>query len=341
MSGTIDIFKLKFSVFGHGFEDTRADSGDGAKARADKINYSAEYAAIDSTGQYLWLAGAAGIKKYDLLDEDLAEVPQTAVPDGTTTILMHPSNVSNNYGIAFQGTTCTIFDLTNDGVVISGTVLYTLTQMKYDCVLNGGEVQIATLQQGRANNKIYTLDTSDLTMTEASLLQKGVNGFVDASKISAYQVPRYGDEYIFIYGINIDGTTEWSYQAPSPGGSAMPNYIEVGWGAGGLMWNPCKKYGKWRMGGFRWTASTAFATPMPYKVFGTFTERPTMLLNQKIYYAHSTGREKIAFSTGQGVYVGDYHDLKKVTDDSNYVLATEGTTVVALNPNDNYTYVYR
>lgn len=341
MSASIDIFKLKFSVFGHGFEDTRADSGDGHATRADKINYAADYACIDSTGQYLWLASASGIKKYDLLDDDLSEVAQTAVADNTSTILMHPSNVANNYGIAFQGTTCTIFDLTNDSVVITDTVTYTLASMKYDCVLNGTEVQIVSLQQGRSNNKIYTLAMSDLTMTEVSLMTKGVNGFVDIGKISAYQVPRYGDEYIFIYGLNIDGTTNWTYQAPSAGGSAMPNYIEVGWGADGLMWNPCYKYGKWRMGGFKWTSASGFATPMPFKVFGTFPARPIMLLATKFFYAHSTGRTRTAFSTDQGVYAGDYHDMIKVTDDANYTLACDENTVIAYNPTDHYTYIYR
>ena len=341
MSASIDIFKLKFSVFGHGFDDTRADSGDGHIVKADKINYSAQYACIDSTGQYLWLASSLGIKKYDLFDDDLSEVAQTAVIDNTSTILMHPSNVANNYGVAFQGTTCTIFDLTDDSVVISGTVLYTLTQMQYDCIFDGTNFEITSLQQGRSNNYLHTLALSDLAMTDETLTAKGVNGFVESTKLSAYRVPRYGDEYIFIYGQRLDGSVDWTYQAPQAGGSAMPNYIEVGWGADGLMWNPCFKYGKWRMGGFKWTGATDFALPKPFKVFGTFSAKPTMLINQKFFYAHSTGREKIAFSTGQGIYLGDYHDLIKVTDDANYTLACENDTVVALNPNDNCTYIYR
>lgn len=341
MSASIDIFKLKFSVFGHGFDDTRADSGDGHVTIADKINYSAEYACIDDTGQYLWLSSSSGIKKYDLNEDALPEVVQTAVPDGTGTILIHPSNVANNYGIAFQGTTCTIFDLTSDTVIKTGTVSYTLTQMLYDCIFDGTNFQITSLQQGRSNNYLYTLALSDLAMTYLMLSAKGVNGFVEPTKLSAYRVPRYGDEYIFIYGQRLDGTTDWTYQAPSAGGSAMPNYIEVGFGADGLMWNPCYKYGKWRMGGFKWSGATDFALPKPYKVFGTFPARPVMLLSQKVHYAHSTGREKVAFSTDQGIYFGDYHEMIKVTDDPSYAIACDNDTVVALNPNDNYTYIFR
>ena len=338
MSGTIDIFKLKFSVFGHGFEDTRADSGDGAVIINKKINFDAQYGAIDSTGQFLWLAGLNGIRKYDL--ETLEEIAQSSVTRDTDSRIYHPNNVANNYGLIFQGTDFYLIDLTSDAVINSGTVNASFNYA--DLVYSNGKFYFVTLGKEQSQNYVYIVNESDLALTTNPFddWRTDCCGWVDVNKIRAGFVPSWFYQYRDICGLDASGTTVWQVNAQTAGSGGFPNInFEGGWGANGYLWIPCYKYGKWRMGAFPYSAQADFETPKPLRVFGTFPSRPWFKPGYKYAVAHSTGRNKVAFATDLGVYLGDYHDLVKITDDIQYPIAVDDQTTVTVD--GTFTYVYK
>lgn len=327
MSGSIDIFKLKFSVFGHGFEDTRANSGDGSVMNSGKIPFLADYGAIDNTGQFVWLASSDGLRKYDL--ETLEEVSQSSVPRDTNSRIYHPSNVANNYGLIWQGTDFYLIDLTSDAIIKSGTVNVSFSYA--DVLYVNGEFRFCELGQGRTQNYIHILKYSDLSLTTYAFdnWQTGSLGWVSDTEIQAYFVPEWFYIKRQIKGVDINGVTQWYVEAQTAGASGFPNLnTEGGWGANGYMWIPCYKYGKWRMGAFAWSASDDFATPKPVKVFGSFPSRPWFIPHSRYAVVHNTGRTKTAFVTDLGVYLGDYHELIKITDDVYFPIALEDTTVI-------------
>lgn len=337
MSGTIDIFKLKFSVFGHGFEDARADSGDGSVVINEKIPFLSEYGAIDSTGQFVWLASSDGIRKYDL--ETLEEVSQSSVPRNTNSRLYHPNNVANNYGLIWQGTDFYLIDLTSDAVIKSGTVNVSFSYA--DCIYVNNEFRFVELGQGRTQNYIHIIQYSDLSVVTHAFdnWQTGSLGWVSDDKIQAYFVPEWFYIKRQMKGVDIDGVTQWYVEAQTAGAGGFPNInSEGGFGANGYMWIPCYKYGKWRMGAFPWSGADDFETPKPVKVFGTFPSVPSFIPYSKYAVAHNTGRTKVAFATNLGVYLGDYHELYKVTDVIIFPVALHDNTVVCTDGTDTYIF---
>lgn len=338
MSASIDIFKLKFSVFGHGFDDTRADSGDGSIKMTEYIEFDSEYGAIDSTGQYLWLANINGIRKYDI--ETLEEVAQSSIPrDGGATRLYHASNVANNYGLVWQGTDFYIIDLTDDTIYKSGTI--NLSFAGADVLYDDGKFKFVTLGRGQAQNYIYNIAYSDLSVDTYAFddWRVNCNGWVSVGKIWGGFVPSWFYQNRDICGVNGNGITVWQITAQTGGSGGFPNLqFQGGWGANGYCWIPCKKYGKWRMGAFAWSGSNDFETPKPVKVFGTFPSSPWFDPNNRYAVAHNQGRNKVSFATDLGVYLGDYHDLVKLTDDVYFPIALDDSTVVCTDGVKTYLY---
>lgn len=338
MSANIAIGKMKFSVFGHGYDDTRADSGEGAIEEKTEIPFGAKTACIDSTGQFAWLANQGGVKKYDLTD--LSEVTQNILTDGIETGIYHPTNASNNYGIAFQDNKVFVFDLTSDTIVISGAVSYQLNA-PCDCLIDGNTVYLCTLGQGRTNNKTYTLDITTLAMTENSFNDLGVCGFANKNLLMAYYVPEWFYMYKRNYAIDRAGNTVWYVQALTAGGSGFPNCNQVGFASKGRMYRPSFVYGAWRMGEYS-SDGGDFETPKPIKTFGRFPSQPTLYTNNYPYaVAHNIGHTKVAFATDIGVYKSDYTDLNLMDTDINYPVALDDNTLLARDLQTTKTYVYR
>ena len=337
MSAIIDIGKMKFSLFGRGYDDDRADSGNGDVIVLDKIPFLANFGAIDETGQYAWLANSDGVKKYDLTD--LSEVTQTILPVASTS-LYHPCNVANNYGIAFQGSTCTVFDLTDDTIIKTGTVSYSPVT-RCDVILDGSKVWFVTLGQGRATNYVYSLELTDLSMTQVSWGNTGVIGFVTNSQICGYMPPEWYYQKAYIYGLGRDGSTLWTVTSAGQGSSAFPNIVSAGWGRNGRIYMPVNKYSSWRMGAFPFKA-TDYETPKPISIFGKFEQMP-VTASATINYSvvHSIGKNKTAFGTGNGVYWTDYKDLILLDSEISFPIAMDENTILTKASTELYTYVYR
>ena len=337
MSASIDIGKMKFSVFGRGYDDDRLDSGNGDVIVVDKIPFLANFGAIDETGQYAWLANGSDVKKYDLTD--LSEVSQSILSNVGTS-LYHPCNVDNNYGVAFQGSTCTIFDLTDDTVIISGTVTYPVN-LKSDVILDGTKIWFVTEGQGRSTNYVYSLDITDLTMTQTTWSDTGVIGFVTNSQICGYMPPQWYYQKEYIYGLSRDGSTLWTVTSAGQGSSAFPNIVSAGWCRNGRIYMPVLKYSSWRVGAFPFRA-TDYETPKPISIFGKFADMPVMA-SPTIRYSvvHSNGKNKTAFGTGSGVYWTDYKDLVLISSDISFPVAMDDNTILCKAHTEPYTYVYR
>ena len=103
----------KFTIFGHGYDATRNDSGTGAK-EAVIHDLTAEYCAIDETGKYAWIVGGGG-RLYKL---NIATWEQQAHSIPVVGSLYHPCNVANNYGVIFvSNTRVVVFDLTTGEIL--------------------------------------------------------------------------------------------------------------------------------------------------------------------------------------------------------------------------------
>lgn len=329
MSANIDIFKMKFSVFGHGFDDERSDSGDGLKIVEDVINYSASQAAIDETGQYIWLAGGQGIKKYD--SADLTEIPTTI----TGSYLYHPNNVANNYGIAFQSGNVIVFDLTDDTIITQGSVT-NYPMGRADCILDESVVRFVTLGQGRVSNSIYSLDLDDLTTTINSWNNESSCGFVAKDKIYSYYPPEWFTQNKSLYGRNLSAGLVWIQTATEAGSAGFPNISQAGFG-NEYIWLPCYKYGKWRIGAFPWTGAD-FITPKPVKVFGAFNSQPDFVSANTLNVCQNTGRTRVGFSLADGTYRSDYRDVEKVTDVRKIPLAMDDNILLCAYSSKIYVY---
>lgn len=338
MSANIAIGKLKFSLFGHGYDDTRVDSGDGSTEELFEIPFGARMAAIDSTGQFAWLANSSGVKKYDLTD--LSEVSQSILTDGVDTAIFHPTNIANNYGIAFQNNTVTVFDLTNDTIIKTGAASYS-PMNPCDCIIDGNTVYFGTVNQGRTNNKTYTLDITTLSMTETSFNNMGVCGFANKNLLMAYYIPEWYYQFKRNYGIDRAGNAVWYVDALTAGGPGFPKCNQIGFASMGKMYRPSYVFGAWRMGVYGPNGGD-FETPKPIKTFGRFPAQPQLYTNNQSYaVAHNTGRTKVAFATSLGVYKSDYHDLTLMGSTINYPVALDDNTLLARDETTVKTFVYR
>ena len=271
--------------------------------------------------------------------ETLEEVAQSSVPRNADSRIYHASNVANNYGLVFQGTDFYVIDLTNDTVYKSGTVNISFTDA--DVLYHEGKFKFCTLGREQSQNYIYEVAYSDLALTTYAFDDWRVNccGWVSESKIWGGFVPSWFYQYRDICGIDGSGTTIWQVQAQTGGSGGFPNLnFQGGWGANGYLWIPCLKYGKWRMGAFPWSGNNDFESPKPVKIFGTFPTRPWFDPSNRYAVMHNQGRSKVSFATDLGVYLGDYHDLIKLTDDVLYPVALDDSTVVCTDGVKTYIY---
>ena len=88
------IENLKFTIFGHGHDVTRNDSGSGRNAPTI-LNFGINYAVIDENEDYVWFVTNNKCAKYRT--SDWTEV-ETDI-DENIVILLHPNNVQNNIAV--------------------------------------------------------------------------------------------------------------------------------------------------------------------------------------------------------------------------------------------------
>lgn len=314
MSATIGVGKLKFTVFGKGYDDTRGNSGSGVK-EGEVLNYASRYAEIDATGRYLWLGGDWGVKKIDTFT--WTEVSTGDLPSWMH-YLNHPKNVQNNYGFLCDqsgygsDTTGYVFDLTTNEIISSGEMEYRPSAGAWeDCILvNGEELRFATLTQGRATNYVKTLAIDDFAMTQTDGIGRSIVGFTDNSHVYGYYPKEwfYQDNNISL--ITTSGSWVWDVQK-----SYFNNVVVGGLTRNGKIYVASAIDGKWVLGEYPQTPAPDFDTPTPSRYFGVFNGYPNAVYNGVVNVKYSTLRNIALIGTSDtGIYITDFDDVYKISD---------------------------
>lgn len=337
MSALIDVEKLKFSVFGHGFEDERNDSGEGVEEDSDRYAMGASSAVFDSTGQYAWIGcygngHSAGLLKYDM-DDDFNELVHSVPTSSTACVVLHASNVANNYGLVIQGTDYIVFDLTNDTVVASGSdanlsshIMWNGTP--YDCYLDGTKFLISQyLYTQSTGHEVVTIDYSanTVTYTTTTGAKRAGGGFINQNYMYLHYSPEWFYQNKYIEAVNMSGSQLWGYQAPQTGDDGFANVHMGGFGKNGKLYCPTKIYGSWRLGEYNGLSVPNFNAPKPKAIIGKAENKFSIKM-----FAFTHEKTRVAFTTPElGIFVTDFKDLEKISDDTFSVLAISDKYIIA------------
>ena len=331
MSLTIREGKMSFSVFGRGYDDVRADSGEGAIEDYNRYAMGVSTGCFDATGQYLWLGcygngHTAGLLKYDM-DDDFTELVHAVPTTQDPCVVLHASGDDNNLGLAIQGGNWWVFDLTDDTVVASGTDASIANYIDwartpYDVALDGTKFYITAprTQRGTPNVSILDYDSGSFSNIVLSGYQRAGGAFITDSLIYLYYPAEWQYHNDYISGVAPSGSELWGYQ----GQGVFTNVQLSGFGKKGRLYVPTNIYGSWRLGEYNGTRVPDFETPKPIKVIGKFPSRPTITA-----YAFSHEKKRVAFNANNGFFVSDFEDMEKLSDSSLNVIAV----------NDNYVIV--
>lgn len=338
MSANIGTNKLKFSVFGKGFDDTRNDSGDGYAETVDNYAISEMTGAIDQTGEFVWFARSGLVKKRV---DDMTTVAQSVYNGSTSSFVGKPCNVDNNYGFFMnEDNEFKIFDLTDGTIIQSGTQtnLYYICSRTCDIILVGTKIYLITLSPQRWDQYIAWFDITDGTSSCTFFDgQVAISGFADESTILVQNIPQWFSDSKGLSAYNLSHVRKWLLWADIQGGGGFPNCEYKGFGANGKMYLPVKTYGKWRMGVFSAShAPSINGTPHPISTFGEFASQPDFYWrnNQRYGLAFTDGKKDVAFLTNLGLYWSDFKDVIKITSDEEIPIAMNDKVIFTTN------YVY-
>lgn len=346
MSALIKAGKMNFSVFGHGFEDTRADSGDGLPDEHDEYAIGVVGAAFDTTGQYLWLASngyglSQKLYKYDF--ETFTDVGQTIITAQTTVNLIHPTNVETNICFCSAGSDWWVFDLYDDTIYASGNSFdvgnrLSIGSAPYDCILVDDKLYI--IRDVTSNVDVW-LWTVDITNQSVSYVQLGYSryatcGFIDNSSFYLFYAPTWWTDHKWIGAWKFNGDGIWGVQASEGGGDGFPYIDQAGFAVNGKLYLPTKVYSSWRLGEYNGRSTPNVEAPHPKNIMGKFSDHFGI-----IQYARSGTGNKAAFTTSnQGMYLTDFNDVIKLSDDTLYPLAMNDHYVVARPYTAHYIYIF-
>lgn len=333
MSANIIINKIKFSVFGRGYDDDRGNSGTGEIIKVNNLRFNAISGAFDDTGNYCWIMNAStydsylsyGVHKLDV-SNDWAEVSQSIIPENVEVIVCHPSNVVNNIGLVFanngNGSDVILFDLTDDTVINSGTYeeMPVVLQDKgpYEVQMVGDYIYV----MNKNNGVLYALYTTDMSISKYTT-GDALRGFINNSTIYAYHGITWFSDYLRLYKLGMDLSQIWEIMAPTSGSDGFPNVEIDGFAGNGYIYLPAKVNGKWRIGQFKTNSSTDFVTPRPARTFGDFEDRP--VLYRSVMF--SDGKTRATLFTNLGVYVTDFDSVVYVCPNSDFHLYGHGTPI--------------
>lgn len=310
MSATINAKKIKFHVLGNGFDNVRNDSGFGAKSYVGDLYVWG--AMIDDTETYMWLRTGDGLKKYQI--GDFTEVAQNTIPTSCNMIL-HPNNVENNYGLAFDnGTDLYLFDLTDDTLIgrTTGTLPTAAGFYSYDCVLYGNKIYFMSKNLARTNPTLYVLDLEDMTLTSSVIASNvGACGFVDSSVIYVCYPREWFYQTTTAYAINYSGGNIWTNTQFDNNNDANM-WALVG---NGKLYLPVKIDGTWHFGVFNATPNPTFRPPSPIRTIGNFDSIPALDNSghsSRHDVAYNEGRTKACMWTRQGLLYTDFQTIEKL-----------------------------
>lgn len=332
MSALIKEGKMSFSVFGRGYDDVRADSGEGAIEDYNRYGMGISNGCFDVTGQYLWLAcygngHTAGLLKFDM-DDDFNELSHTVPTSANDLLLFHGSNVANNYGLAIQGSDWYVFDLTDDTVIASGSdaILNNISWATnpFDCVLDGTTFRICTYRTQNSSPTVYSLDYSDGTVTSLQIGANRCGGvFLTESLIYEFYTPQWFYQNYYIESTTPSGSAVWGYQALQGGISPYPVNLN-GFGKKGNLYIPSNVYASWRLCEYPAKGTPKiFETPKPKNLIGKFPSQPTI---NRFAFTHE--KERVAFTTNIGVFVSDFEEMERISESNEIVYAVSDNYVV-------------
>ena len=321
MSATIGSKKMKFYLLGHGYDETRNDSGKGTKTRTISIPNRSYHGAFSQDGAYCWVSddGFNGLQKYDT--ETWTTVSIGSVPSNLDFII-HPTNVSNDICFGYKSGTAYIFDLSTNDIINTGSISFPISGTTLaDCVLDGNILRFCTLQQSVANNKVISLniDTLAVSSVDVAIIMCGFT-----SKKNIYCHNLAGWNYKWLGVDNPSGGNVWGVTAVAYGSAGFPNLNSAlcGFGANNRIYIPSKIDNVWVMAEFDATEVSDYETPTPIRSFGTFDSEPRISDPNSIYFIpFSNGRRYASFVTDIGLFVTDFRDVEKLTDTRHQPLA--------------------
>ena len=352
MSVTIGEKKLKFEVYGNGFENTRNDSGHGGTTNVRKVGYNSDSAIIDSSGEYFWHTQNSGMGTLTYIAkrriDDLSSVSISPVPYSGG-LLYHPSNVENNYGIAIQNQSSAncdiyIFDLTTNEIFYHFNTprpsSFYMAKL-VDCIMVGDDFYLAL--RGSGNAIIYKINIVNGTFIQngSAWFNNGHGcGFVDNNTLYGYNNPVWFSDYGHRYGYGLGGGIQWDVVAPSAGGGGFPNTNERALCENGYIWLPTYIDGAWRWGKYDGNTGAGMTTPSPIKTIGNFGE--TNPKYDDFYLAYTHGHKRVVYvHASLGMIDTDFKEIDFVTDEYWKPLAMNDNYIIATNRNETQTGIFK
>ena len=343
------IENLKFTIFGHGHDVVRNDSGDGGVTWEKSISLSSAFACIDNTESYVWFCidnqVQPRLRKYNIDTFELEQV--TTIPTNLATRMYHPSNVENNYGVVFQnmGSNAYIYILylTTDEIYkhFTADTSNSLPSLNADCIMVDDVIYF--LNTGNGAGLVNKLDITNETISLYSSVNYGNGascGFVDDDSVYGYTDPLWFSSYAYRYGYSIDGTNLWTLQGRESGGGGFPHCYSKGFCGNGLIWLPVEIDDVWHWGSFDGNSGGDLYTPTPISIVGEFENFPEYN-DFHVYYAD--GRN-VAVSKGQNylMSVVDFEKNKVYFTEQNLTpLAISNKYLVATSVVPNVTKLIR
>ena len=309
MSANLIAHKIDFSVFGRGYDDARGNSGNGSKKAVTNLGWLWTTCAVfDETGQYCWVrtdaSGNQALRKYRTDTWDSVDAGN--ISTGYSYII-HPCNVANNLGYAWNDSSSVLFDLTTNEIIVSSENHIPYASGRFECVLVDGKIRVTTMGQSRATNHIYIIDTEDLSITDVTYTG-GCCGYVNDSGIYCYYEPMWFSDHGWRSKKNaVSGADVWFVSSQGSGSGAFANSAWQGLTGHGNIYLPSYIGGKWVMGAYNASSTPDFETPTPSRTFGEFSTHPGF--RGQYYSAYTDGKELAAWTTDIGLFVTDFENL--------------------------------
>ena len=342
MSFTIE--DLSFVIFGNGHNLTRNDSGDGMTT----FLYSCDYAAFDSTGQYLWVVTKHG----EIADQKIRKIDTTTweeVPhafenvdvhtETTSGFLVGIENTNSNLGVLVIGTNrIVVFDLTTDEIYndISGNLYRIDADYAPRATLDGDVIRIigASVDQSKYRAPFATINLTNNTY--AMNEQAGgwtISGFYNDTDIT-FANRNYGDRKA-LWGATINdgaGITQlWGDYSIYNDDITLDSF-----GRNNNLYFPTKINGIWQFG--KYPIPPDLDTPSPIGAIGINANTivsPPVYTRGKTWASFLMSDDSLAVTdfTNYGIlYTGDSPKLTPIA---------MGDPLIVCAGSDGYTYLAR
>jgi hypothetical protein len=332
------IENLKFTIFGHGYDATRNDSGSGVE-NVD-LPIKADMAVIDESGAYMWFRHPTeGLKKFSTRTWE--EVEQSTIPTNMGSI-HHPSNVSNNYGVAITSDTfdAYVFDLTDDTLVGIYTGLNSTLGGTYDCILVDNTIYIIWLNLGNTWLDVHAIDLSGSSVvTTRTIGGVGSCGFVTDSLIYSCYTREWGYQTSTAYCTDRSGNVLWS----NTGVNRNDNIGQWAIPSNGYLYMPVLIDDTWHYGVFDGTSNPTFNPVTPIRTFGSFENAPFPDRggnNRRYDLKFNHGRTRACLWTQIGLLYTDFHKVETITEENEVPLAMNDRFIITRDFDTYDVHVY-